>query len=279
MKNLKLLIVLLFILPVVPQQANAQKKVWLKYNLKKGEKYISHMNSNQDINMESQGQTISINQVITSDISTIVSGVTPAEIKTTNTLDKMTMKQTLFGQELKYDSSDSSTFASGRGKLIGDALNKLIRKPYGITMDHLGNISAYDLSALLKDNSKIAGNIKSGSNYVIFPGHKVKVGDSWEANIKPMKTDNMKIHIKYTLKKLSGKKATIGIDGTITVNKIAGQNIGMSGTQTGEVVVNTKTGWTMSSHMTQDIKMKTERNGIETPINISGTITSTSERK
>ncbi len=279
MKNLKLLIVLLFILPVVPQQANAQRKVLLKYNLKKREKYISHMNVNQDIDIEAQGQTISMNQIITSDISTVVSDVTPTEIKTTNTLDKMTMKQNMFGQELKYDSSDSSTFASGRGKLIGDALNKLIGKPYGITMDHLGNISSYNLSALLKDNGKISGNIKSGNNYVIFPDHKVKVGDSWEADIKPMKTDNMKIHIKYTLKKLSGKKATIGLDGTITANKIASQNIDMSGTWTGEVVVNRKTGWTTSSHMTQDIKMKVERNGMEIPMNISSTITSTSEKK
>ncbi len=279
MKNLKLLIALLFILPVVPQQANAQKKVWLKYNLKKGEKYISHMTANQDIDMQAQGQTISINQVITSNISTVVSDVTPKEIKTENTLDKMTMKQNMFGQELKYDSSDSSTFASGRGKLIGDALNKLLNKPYGITMDHLGNISAYDLSALLKDNGKISGNIKSGTNYVIFPDHKVKVGDSWEADIKPMKTDNMKIHMKYTLKKLSGKKATIGLNGTITVNKIAGQNSDMSGTQTGEVIVNRKTGWMTSNHMTQDIKMKVERNGMEIPTNISSTITFVSEKK
>ena len=146
-------------------------------------------------------------------------------------------------------------------------------------MDHLGNISAYDLSALLKDNGKISGNIKSGSNYVIFPDHKVKVGDSWEADIKPMKTDNMKIHMKYTLKKLSGKKAIIGFDGTIAVNKIAGQNIDMSGTQSGEVVVNRKTGWMTSSHMTQDIKMKVERNGMEIPTNISSNITSTSEKK
>ncbi len=279
MKNLKLLIVLLFILPVVPQQANAQKKIWLKYNLKKGEKFVSHMNANQDIDMQAQGQTISMNQIITSDISTVVSDVTPKEIKTTNMLNKMTMDQNMFGRELKYDSSDSSTFASGRGKLIGDALNKLIGKPYGITMDHLGNISSYNLSKLLKDNGKISGNIKSGSNYVIFPDHKVKVGDSWEADIKPMKTDNMKIHIKYTLKKLSGKKATIGLDGTITANKIAGQNIDMSGTWTGEVVVNRKTGWTTASHISQDIKMKEERNGMEIPITISGTITSTSVKK
>ena len=279
MKNLKLLILLLFILPVIPQQASAQKKVWLKYNLKKGEKYISRMNANQDIDMEAQGQTISINQIVTSDISTVVSDITPTEIKTTNTLDKMTMKQNMFGQELKYDSSDPSTFASGRGKLLGDALNKLIGKPYGITMDHLGNISSYDWSALLKGNGKISGNIKSGNNYVIFPDHKVKVGDSWEADIKPMKTDNMKIHIKYTLKKLSGKKATIGLDGTITANNIAGQNVDLSGTWTGEAVVNTKTGWTTASHISQDIKMKEERNGMEIPVTISSTVTSTSEKK
>ncbi len=279
MKNLKLLIVLALTLPIIPLQANAQKKVMLKYNVKQGEIYDSHQVTNQDIDMEAQGQTISMNQIITTDITTKIAKVTSDEINTTNTVTKMTMKQTMFGQELNYDSSDPSTFASGRGKQIGDALNKLINKPYGIIMDHLGNISAYDLSALLKDNKKLSGNIKSGNNYVIFPGHKVKVGDSWEADIKPMKTDKMNIHIKYTLKKLSGKKATISINGTITAIKIAGQTMNLTGTQSGEVVVNTKTGWLLSSHMSQDIKMKVEQNGTEIPMTISSTITSTTEKK
>ena len=167
--------------------------------------------------MQAQGQTISMNQVITTDISTEISKVTPVEIKTTNMVDKMLMKQTMFGQELSYDSSDPSTYASGRAKLVGDALNKIIKKPYGITMDHLGNISAYDLSALLKGNNKIS--------------------------------------------------------------KVAGQSINLTGTQSGDVVVDTKTGWTMSSHMTQDIKMKIEKNGMEIPMDISSTITSTVEKK
>ena len=279
MKNLKLFIVLALVLPVIPLQANAQKKVLLKYNVKQGEKYISHQEINQDIDMQAQGQTISMNQVITTDISTVISEVTPKEIKTTNKVDKMTMKQTMFGQELNYDSSDSTTFASGRGKQIGDALNKIIGKPYGITMDHFGNILSYNLTALLNDNGKMAGNIKSGNNYVVFPDHKVKVDDSWEATIKPMKSDKMVLHIKYTLKKLSGKKATIALDGTVSASQVAGQSINLSGTQSGEVVVNTKTGWTMSSHMTQDVKMKVEKNGMEIPMDISSTITSTAEKK
>ncbi len=279
MKNLKLFIALALVLPIIPSQAIAQKKVLLKYNVKQGEKYFSHQAANQNIDVQAQGQTISMNQIINTDITTVISKVTSKEIITTNKIDKMTLKQTLFGQEIYYDSSDSTTFASGKGKLIGSAMNKLIGKSYGITMDHLGNISAYDLSALLKDNTKISGNIKSGSNYVIFPDHKVKVGDSWEADIKPMKTDKMNIHIKYTLKKLSGRKATIGLEGTISVNKLAGQSLNLTGTKNGEVVVSTKTGWIMSSHMTEDIKMKVERNGMEIPMNISSTITSTTEKK
>ena len=279
MKNLKLIIAFALILPLIPAQTHAQKKVLLKYNVKKGEKFISHQTANQDIDMEAQGQTMTMNQVITTDISTVISEVTPKEIKTTNQVEKMTMKQTMFGQTMNYDSSDPTTFASGRSKQIGDALNEIIKKPYGITMDHLGNISAYDLSALLKDNNKISGNIKSGNNYVVFPDHKVKVGDSWEASIKPMKSDKMILHIKYTLKKLSGKKATIAIDGTISADSLADQSINLSGTQSGEVVVDTKTGWTMSSRMTQDIKMKVEKNGMEIPMNISSTINSTAEKK
>ncbi len=279
MKNLKLFIALALILPIIPLQANAQKKVLLKYKVKQGEKFISHQTANQDMDMEAQGQTITMNQVITTDISTVIGDVTPKEIKITNMVERVTMKQTIFGQELNYDSSDPSTFASGRGKQIGDAMKKIIKKPYAITMDHLGNISSYNLSALLQGTDKIAGNIKSGNNYVIFPDHKVKVGDSWEADIKPMKTDNMKIHIKYTLKKLSGKKATIGLEGVITASKIAGQTIKLSGTQDGEVVVDTKTGWTMSTHLTQDVKMKMEKNGMEIPMNISSTTTSTTEKK
>ena len=279
MKNLKLLIAIVFLFPVLPQQASAQKKVSLKYNLQKGEKYITHTTTNQDITMQAQGQTMTMSQAITSDISTVIKESTSDSIVTSNKMDKMTMKQTMFGQELNYDSSDPSTYASGRGKQVGDALNKMIGKAYSIKMDRLGNIGSYDMSALLKEGGQVSSNLKSGNNYIVFPKHKVKVGDSWEADIKPMKTDNMQIHMKYTLKKVSGKKATIGIDGTISANKINGTTTNLSGTQSGEVVVNLKTGWPVSSHMTQDIKMKLEKNGMEIPMEISSTIISTSEKK
>jgi hypothetical protein len=279
MKNFRLLIAIVFLFPAFSQQASAQKKVTLKYNLKKGEKYATHTVINQDVTMEAQGQTMTMSQVITTDISTVIKEATTDSIVTENTMDKMTMKQTMFGQELNYDSSDPSTYASGRGKQIGDALNKVIGKAFSITMDHWGNIGSYDLSTVLKAGGQVSSNIKSGNNYIVFPGHKVKVGESWEADIKPMKSDNMKIHMKYTLKKISGKKATVALEGTITANEINGQTTNLTGTQSGEAVINTKTGWPVSSHVTQDVKMKLEKNGMEIPMEISSTINTTSQKK
>ncbi|UBM61455.1 DUF6263 family protein [Candidatus Sulfidibacterium hydrothermale] len=276
MKNFKLILALAIVLPVF---SYGQKKVFLKYNLKKGETFITHTSTNQDITITAQGQTMNMNQVISSDITTKVEKVSADSIVTSNTMDKMTMDQTMFGQELKYDSSDPSTYASGRGKQIGEALNKLIGKAYKITMDHSGNIGSYDISELINEGGKVSSNLKSSNNYIVFPKHKIKVGDTWEADIRPMKTDNMKIHMKYTLKKLSGKKATISVSGTITANEIDGQTLNLSGTQSGTIVINTKTGWPISAHLTQDIKMKLEKNGMEIPMEISSTINSTSQKK
>jgi hypothetical protein len=279
MKNLRFLFLIVLAFSFLPQQTQAQKKILLKYNVKTGDQYISHTIINQDIIMQAQGQSISMNQVITTDITTKIKAVSPDSTSTLNDIDKMTMEQTMFGQTLKYDSSDPTTFASGRSKLIGDALNKIIKKTYGITIDPLGNIIRYDLSKLLKEGGQVSGNVKSGNTYVVFPDHKVKVGDSWEADIKPMKTDNMKIHMKYTLTKLSGKKATIAIDGTIAANKLGNQNASLDGTIKGNAVVDEKTGWPVSSHMTQDINMKVEKNGMEIPMQISSTLNTTIEKK
>jgi hypothetical protein len=279
MKNLKFLIAFAILIPAIPQQSMAQKKILLKYNLKKGDKYVTHITADQEITMQAQGQTITMNQTFTSDISTVIKKVDADSILTSNTMDKMTMDQSMFGQELKYDSSDPTTYASGRGKQIGDALNKMIGKVYSITIDHLGNIGSYDLSSLLENGGSVSSTIKSENNYIIYPNHKIKVGDSWETDIKPLKTDKMLLHLKYTLKKISGKKATIAIDGTITANKLAGQNINMNGTETGEAVVDIKTGWPMSGQFLQNIKMKVEKNGMEIPMEINNTIKISSEKK
>ena len=268
-----------FLMPALMNQAQAQKKITLKYKLHQGETFTSTSNIDQDIEMHVQGQVMTLNQIITNTELTKIAAVNPNSIQTSNSIEAMTMKQTINGQEFYYDSSDPTTYASGRGKQVGDALNKVIHKTYGITIDELGNITNFDLKNLLAGNNKLSSDMNAGNNFIIFPDHKVKTGDSWEADIKPMKGSNMKIHMKYTLKKIAGKKATLGLEGTITGNDDNETQMNISGTQSGEAIVDLHDGWTLETNLDQDVKMEVTQNGMTIPMNVSSTITKKSKIK
>jgi len=282
MKKFKSVIIislsLLFSLGFLSSQA--QKSVSLRYKLHEGKSFLTTSTIDQDIEMHMQGQVMTINQSITSDETVHIAKVDTKTIKTSQSIDKMTMKQSMAGQEFFYDSSDPTTYASGRGAQLGAAFNKLIKKTFSITIDKLGNIQSFDLANLTGPDGKVSDNVSSGNNFIIFPEKKVKPNDSWEADIKPLKGSKTKIHMKYTLLKLSGKKATIGLEGTITSNEEAGDNVPkIDGSLSGEATVDLRTGWTMESNMDQEIKMEVNQNGMTIPMTISSTVTKKSKAK
>ena len=281
MKRLKFALILsmAFLLPALMNQAQAQKKITLKYKLHQGETFVTTSNIDQDIEMHLQGQVMTMNQVITKTLLTKIITVNPNSIRTSNSIDAMTMKQTINGQEFNYDSSDPSTYASGRNKQVGDALNKIIHKTYEITVDELGNTTNFDLKNLMDGNNKLSSNVSSGNNFIIFPDHKVKTGDSWEADIKPLKGSNMKIHMKYTLKKIAGRKVTMGLKGIITANADSTMQMNITGTQSGEAIIDLHTGWALETNLDQEVKMEVNQNGMTIPMNISSTITKKSKLK
>ncbi len=282
MKNFKsvLFLGLAMFLSISMLQVQAQKKVYLKYKLHQGDQYVTTSNTDQDIEMHVQGQVMTISQTITATQLLTVNKVEPNAIKTVQSIDKMTMHQSMGGQEFTYDSSDPSTYASGRGKQMGAAFNKVIHKNFSITIDDLGNVKSSDLKNILGDNNKLSNNVSSSNHLIIFPGKKVKVGDSWESDITPLKGSTMKIHMKYTLQKLSGKKAIIGLEGTITSNDgDTGSAMKINGTQSGEATVNTRTGWATETNLDQELKMEVNQNGMTIPMTISSTISTKSKLK
>ena len=280
MKTLKSTLVLgiALVFLAAPGQLLAKKKIDLKYKLNQNDKYVTSSNLNQSIDMQNQGQDVNIQQQITTDVNTVIGQVASNSIQTTNTIKKMTLSQSVFGQKINYDSSDPKTYASGPGQKIGEALNKVIGKSYQVFIDELGNVTKYDLGDMADDN-KVAGNLGSGDNFVVFPGHSIEVGDSWEAEIKPMKGSNMIFHVKYTLKKVSENEAVIGIEAKITANKAANSSLTLDGVQNGEATIDISTGWTTKLSVDQEVKMEVEQNGTSIPMTISGTIVKTSEKK
>jgi hypothetical protein len=121
--------------------------------------------------------------------------------------------------------------------------------------------------------------MNSGAQFAAYPDGKVSVGDTWDADIYANENSDMKFHAKYTLLKVSGKQATIGIDGTITANADEDIDLKMNGTQKGEMVVDVKTGWLIESTINQDIELDVEQNGQKFPATISGTIVTSSSKK
>ncbi len=280
MKTLRSTLVLSIALVILaaPSQLLAKKKVDLKYKLHQNDKFVTTSSINQTIDMQNHGQDVNIQQLITTDINTIIGKVASNSIQTTNTIKRKTMSQSVFGQKINYDSSDPKTYASGPGKRIGDVLNKAIGKSYQIFIDELGNITKFDMGDMAGQD-KVTGSISSGDNYIVFPGHSIKVGDSWQADIKPMKSSNMIYHVKYTLKKISGNDAVIGIEAKISANKAENQNLTLDGVQNGEATVDIRTGWTTKLNVDQEVKMEVQQNGTSISMTISGTIIKTSVKK
>lgn len=256
----------------------AQKSVELKYNLNEGDVYSYVIDTDQDIVFEANGQTMALDQLMTFDMTQKVYNVTGDSIKLDGQIKRIQSTQGIFGMEVKYDSDDPSTTQNPMVAKMGEEFAKVLNKSYFITMDKKGNMGSMDLRGIT-DNDDIANNLNSGSQYAIYPEGKVSVGESWDKEIVPSEESDMMFTLTYTLLKVTGKEATLGLNGKISANKFNEADLKMDGTMTGEMIVDVKTGWLIKSTMDQEIEMEVEQNGMKFPATISGTTITTSEKQ
>ena len=258
---------------------NAQKSVQLRYNLNQGDQYSYEMKMDQDIVFQSSGQTMTLDQVLEFYMTSSIKEVSDS-ITVESSINRVVMNQKIFGMEMNYDSDIPVADQNPMAAQIAAAMGGLINKNYSMIMDKLGNIGDVDVSQLT-DNDDLTNNLGSGSNFAVYPENAVTVGDSWEKDIEPMKTSDMKFHAKYTVLKLSGSQATLQLDGTITANKMddVDADMNLSGQQKGEMTIDVKTGWLIESKIEQNLKLDIEQNGVKFPATIEGMIITTSKKK
>ncbi len=250
--------------------AVAQKSIELKYNLNKGDKYLFITDIDMDMTFEAMGNTTTMNQVMGIQMSSMVTGINGNDINQDFTFDKIAMNQKIFGMEINYDSDDSSTFTSGMGAQIAQQMNKIIGAAIKISMDKYGTINEMDISSIT-DNSDLVNSFGSGNMYAVYPEHKIKVGESWEEDIKPPKKSEMKVHVKYTLLKATRKQAEIMVEGTLSANEIEGNEINLSGTTSGKMIVDRATGMLIESTIDSEIEMDLEQGGNKIPATMMST--------
>jgi len=274
MKSFKKLafVAALIMLPIFLTTTFAQKKVMLKYNLKEGSTYKNLTKVDQEIGFEANGQTMSLNQVILMKTSITAEDAENSNIRLNTKLDAMRMEQSIFGMDIIYDSEIDSTKKDPMVQKVAESLDKLIGSTYGVIIDEQGNIIEYDMGDF-GSNSDITNNLTSGNSYANFPDKKVAVGDSWEADITPLKDSDMSYHTKYTVVKIKKKEVTLAVETKISGNKLNSMDSKIEGSITGEMLVDPKTGWTISSDMDMEMTMELDQQGTKFPATISGTVT------
>lgn len=263
-KNTISRLTLIGLILIVTSAAFAQKSIELEYHLNEGDKYLFITDIDMDMTFEAMGSTTTMNQVMVIQMTSLVSNIEGNEISQEFTFDKITMNQKIFGMEINYDSGDSSTFSSGMGAQIAEQMNKIIGASIKIVMDDHGDIKEMDISSIT-DNSDLTNSFGSGNMYAVYPKHKIMVGESWETDIKPPKESEMKVHVKYTLLKITRKEAEIGFEGTLSANEIEGNEINLSGITVGTLTVDRKTGMLITSLIDLEMAMDLEKGGAKIP--------------
>jgi hypothetical protein len=177
-----------------------------------------------------------------------------------------------------YDSDDPAAAQNPMAAQLNEAFGSMIGKSFLEVMDNRGNVIRVDMKNLT-GNEKFANNLSSGAQFGNYPDHKVSVGESWEKDITPLEGSDMKVHAKYTLEKVSGKKATIHFDGTLSANTVQDVDMKLDGTQSGEMIIDISTGWLIESTVDQDLKLDLDQNGQKFPATINGTIKTISTKQ
>lgn len=295
--------------------AHGQEKTKLRLNLKAGQSYTIAMTMDQKITQTVAGNAQNIAQTIGMTFTLKPSKLDPdGTIHGTYTYDAVRVKMNAPGMVVDYDSATAvdgavpnNPMAQTFAALVGQSL-EVVMTPDGRVTDLKGAdrlMEAVVNSVQLPPGARAGLEQQIKSQFgdealkrqfeqmtAIYPEKPVGVGDAWTVEQRMNMGFPMVLKTAYTLKSLSGGKATADVEGTIETGAAAAADgeaaegdaapapgqpaTELSGTQAGTLVIDQATGWLTSGTMKQDIKGKVTVNAggqkIEIPMTIKSDI-------
>ena len=101
-------------------------------------------------------------------------------------------------------------------------------------------------------------------SFKIYPANVVKAGDSWNTDYTmTMNNMNTNVKTKYILKDVSRNMATVAAESDIEMSASVEMEGKLTGTQTGTMIVDARTGMPVTSDMSQNIKGAVKTQGID----------------
>lgn len=192
----------------------AQKSVVLKYNYKKGEKYLLEMSLKQNMGiMGGMNMTMKANMGVVD--------VTKETFQMSTKLKKMTMNSMQGGQEMKFDSDMKAEELDEQGKQLKAQIAPLMKAITYSTFNHKGEM----LSSKSDPPGLVPASNQNYVNFSVFPTEAVSVGSTWtnEQDIQ-----GVKLKILYTVKEITSSSVIADISGTAGLMGIEGKITGAS---------------------------------------------------
>jgi hypothetical protein len=248
-----------------------------KAEFKKGQQIEANSTMKMVMSMEMMGQSMDIvnNYKFTNKVN--VTDVTPAENKLTATLTHVKMDMQAGPQSMSYDSEKAEDANSELGKAFSDKINK----PFNVTTDKKGMITASDDKST-DEAADMAGSMtggmgesmtKVGSSLEIVAnlpaGRNLKAGDTWVDSLTEQKT-NSKFVINYRVVSIQNGEATISFGGTVGRSGELQQggmtmNMDMKGLLKGDLTMDPASGLIKTRKMNMEGDGKLEMMGQEIP--------------
>lgn len=259
--------------------SEATSSKMLKFNLEKGKGYDYEMIWDMDSKVAGQESNISITALYSMNVSAVEGNV--RDITTSYKSMRMNMK--MMGMTFDIDSDkpidngDTDVTKNPLG-MMNKVVSSIIGKKFIIKVDDEGKVlEVQGFEKILTDmvdsmgvdgdqKAQVEASLKDQfSNqsikdqfaqvFTIFPNKEVKVGDTWEKSFSTGGKMAGTYNTKYTVKSIEGNHVTLTTDTKISSVDVEG---GLSGTQIGNMIVDSKTGLMINAEFQQDMKMDTK---------------------
>jgi hypothetical protein len=254
---------------------NNSKPIQLGFKFPVGTEYVYYIYSNQTIEQRMAGMNSQIEQRMELQTTYNVTSADQQNKKLNINYDRFYIKSTSNGMDVEYDSRDSSKQPEDLR-----SIGKIVNHPFSITVNKKGEIvdvesntdSTQGISAGQFSDSSIRQMMEQSLN--VYPSQPVRPGDTWQRSY----TTNvgfMDMQINSTYKLVSASDSVAHIEVNSIVKSIPSQNpqmkemhLEMTGTQTGAMDIDIKTGLIKDSQFKQDISGKMKIPGNEIPMTL-----------
>jgi len=262
----------------------ASAQVKLSFNPEKGKKYEYQTEMIQNIKQNVMGQEVPMETEMNVTYLMEIMDKTPQETKVQCTYREVVFILSGPMMKMGYDSKNPAENPSDMDKMLGNMFGALIGKPFIAVVAPDGSVkSVTGMDAIIEGMGSAAGGGQIAAqmgaqlkqqfsdaamknmfeqSFKIYPANAVKVGDSWNSELT-MSNINSNIKSRYTLKEVSRNTATIAVESDIEMEMGTGMEGKLTGTQTGTMVVDTKTGMSISGETTQNIKGDVKAQGFD----------------